>query len=349
MRQRVVIALALCADPALVIADEPTTALDVSVQAHILQLLRDLHRESRVGMLLITHDLGVIAKMADRVAVFYAGRVAEISPVAELFHSPRHPYTRGLINATPMPAEDGAIRLDQISARCPALAQSRPAAPSIHAASRQRRTCRVTVPSLLDDGAATYSCFHPAGKAGCAMNASEFLIIDRVSKVYRRQRGLFERLQKGFRAKTALKAVRAKSASPSIAARPWGLSAKAAAGNRRWRDLSRALMPPTQGRIDFRSAGGPKPRLQMIFQDPYSSLNGCWKIADTSSPNLSSCINLGPDAAPSGRASMSSCNRSGFRAATPKDTRRNAQVARGSASQSPAPWPESRNSSFWTN
>jgi peptide/nickel transport system ATP-binding protein len=161
MRQRVVIALALCADPALVIADEPTTALDVSVQAHILQLLRDLHRESRVGMLLITHDLGVIAKMADRVAVFYAGRVAEIGPVAELFHSPRHPYTRGLINATPMPAEDGAIRLDQIPGAMPGLGAVPAGCAFNPRCFKAEADCRVTVPSLLDDGAATYSCFHP--------------------------------------------------------------------------------------------------------------------------------------------------------------------------------------------
>jgi peptide/nickel transport system ATP-binding protein len=161
MRQRMVIALALCADPALVIADEPTTALDVSVQAHILQLLRDLHRESRVSMLLITHDLGVIAKMADRVAVFYAGRVAEISPVAELFHSPRHPYTRGLINATPMPAAGGAIRLDQIPGAMPGLGAV-PAGCAFHPRCfKAEADCRAAAPPLSSDGSTTYSCFHP--------------------------------------------------------------------------------------------------------------------------------------------------------------------------------------------
>ena len=113
MRQRIVIALALCAEPALVIADEPTTALDVSVQAHILQLLRDLHRDTGAGMLLITHDLGVIAKMADRVAVLYAGRLVEIGPVADILSRPRHPYTQGLMNATP--ASTGhVVRLEPI-------------------------------------------------------------------------------------------------------------------------------------------------------------------------------------------------------------------------------------------
>ena len=155
MRQRVVIALALCADPVLVIADEPTTALDVSVQAHILQLLRDLHREHAMAMMLITHDLGVIAKMADRVAVFYAGRVAEISPVAELFNAPRHPYTKGLINATPMPAADGTMRLDQIPGAMPGLGAVPPGCAFNPRCSKAQADCRAAVPPLLRDNVAT--------------------------------------------------------------------------------------------------------------------------------------------------------------------------------------------------
>jgi oligopeptide/dipeptide ABC transporter ATP-binding protein len=95
------IALALAADPQLVIADEPTTALDVTVQAEILDLLRDLRRQFRVSLLLITHDLGVIAGMADRVAVMYGGRIVEQAPVSTLFESPAHPYTRGLLASIP--------------------------------------------------------------------------------------------------------------------------------------------------------------------------------------------------------------------------------------------------------
>ena len=101
MRQRIVIALALCCGPRLVIADEPTTALDVSVQAHVLGLLRDLHAQSGAALLLITHDLGVMAKMADRIAVLYAGRIVETGSAAQVLGAPRHPYTRGLLRATP--------------------------------------------------------------------------------------------------------------------------------------------------------------------------------------------------------------------------------------------------------
>ena len=101
MRQRIVIALALCAEPELVVADEPTTALDVSIQAQVLQLLRQLCREHATAMLLVTHDMGVIAETADRVAVMYAGRIVEIGPVADVIRNPVHPYTRGLMGAIP--------------------------------------------------------------------------------------------------------------------------------------------------------------------------------------------------------------------------------------------------------
>jgi len=101
LRQRALIALALACNPSLVIADEPTTALDVTIQAQILDLLRDLKRRFGLGLLLITHDLGVVAEMADRVAVMYAGRIVEEAPVRMLFGEPRHPYTRGLLASIP--------------------------------------------------------------------------------------------------------------------------------------------------------------------------------------------------------------------------------------------------------
>ena len=95
MRQRVVIALALAAEPKLIVADEPTTALDVSIQAQIIALLKRLCREHGAAVMLVTHDMGVIAETCDRVAVMYAGRIAEIGPVREVIHRPAHPYTRG--------------------------------------------------------------------------------------------------------------------------------------------------------------------------------------------------------------------------------------------------------------
>ena len=101
LRQRALIALALAGNPTLLIADEPTTALDVTIQAQILDLLRDLKARFQLSLLLITHDLGVVAEMADRVAVMYAGRIVEQAPVRELFRDPRHPYTRGLLGSIP--------------------------------------------------------------------------------------------------------------------------------------------------------------------------------------------------------------------------------------------------------
>jgi peptide/nickel transport system ATP-binding protein len=120
MRQRVVIALALCAEPELIIADEPTTALDVSVQAQIIALLKRLGRDHGTAIMLVTHDMGVIAETADRVAVMYAGRIAEIGPVREVVQNPLHPYAKGLMGAIPSLAGD-TDRLVQIPGSMPRL------------------------------------------------------------------------------------------------------------------------------------------------------------------------------------------------------------------------------------
>ncbi|AXI43971.1 ABC transporter ATP-binding protein [Sulfitobacter sp. SK011] len=120
MRQRVVIALALCANPALVIADEPTTALDVSIQSQILELLRKMCRDHGAAVILVTHDMGVIAETADRVAVMYSGRVVEIGPVERVVKDPRHPYTAGLMQSIPRIGSN-AHRLTQIEGAMPRL------------------------------------------------------------------------------------------------------------------------------------------------------------------------------------------------------------------------------------
>jgi peptide/nickel transport system ATP-binding protein len=119
LRQRALIALALACNPALVIADEPTTALDVTIQAQILDLLRDLRERLGLALLLITHDLGVVAEMADRVAVMYAGRIVEETPVAGLFRNPSHPYTRGLLAS--IPGGTPGSRLQAIQGTMPPL------------------------------------------------------------------------------------------------------------------------------------------------------------------------------------------------------------------------------------
>ena len=120
MRQRVMIAIALSCKPAILIADEPTTALDVTIQAQILDLLKALQTETETGIILITHDLGVVAEMADRVVVMYAGEVVEEAPVKELFNNPRHPYTRSLLNSIPQTHSENE-RLEVIQGMVPSL------------------------------------------------------------------------------------------------------------------------------------------------------------------------------------------------------------------------------------
>ncbi len=126
LRQRVMIAMALVCRPLLLIADEPTTALDVTVQAQILALLADLRQRFGLALLFISHDLGVVAQIADRVAVMYAGRIVEHGPVAEIFRAPAHPYTRGLLRAAPSLAAPSTPRLPTIEGGVPALSELPP-------------------------------------------------------------------------------------------------------------------------------------------------------------------------------------------------------------------------------
>ena len=121
MRQRVVIAMALACKPRILIADEPTTALDVTIQAQILDLILDLQKETKAGIILITHDLGVVAQTADRVAVMYAGEVVEIAPADVLFANPLHPYTRSLLNSIPQDDSVGDEELHVIEGMVPSL------------------------------------------------------------------------------------------------------------------------------------------------------------------------------------------------------------------------------------
>jgi peptide/nickel transport system ATP-binding protein len=167
MRQRVVIALALAAEPKLVIADEPTTALDVSIQAQIISLLKTLCREKKTAVMLVTHDMGVIAETADRVAVMYAGRIAEIGPVAEVIHRPKHPYTVGLMGSIPSMTGE-AERLLQIDGSMPRLTAI-PAGCAFNPRCTQATDrCRRERPDLLAAGATRAACWlHDAtgGKA----------------------------------------------------------------------------------------------------------------------------------------------------------------------------------------
>ena len=158
MRQRVVIALALAAEPRLIVADEPTTALDVSIQAQIIALLKHLAREKGAAVMLVTHDMGVIAETCDRVAVMYAGRIAELGPVHEVIHAPAHPYSRGLMGSIPAMDEDRE-RLLQIDGAMPRLNAIPRGCAFNPRCPRVFERCRVDRPDLLPAGATQAACW----------------------------------------------------------------------------------------------------------------------------------------------------------------------------------------------
>lgn len=158
MRQRVVIALALAAEPRLIVADEPTTALDVSIQAQIIDLLKNLCTSQGASVMLITHDMGVIAEAADRVAVMYAGRIVEIGPVAEVIQRPQHPYTAGLMGSIPS-IDRHSARLVQIDGSMPRL-NAIPSGCAFHPRCPQRMfRCDKERPDLMQAGACQAACW----------------------------------------------------------------------------------------------------------------------------------------------------------------------------------------------
>ncbi len=164
MRQRVVIALALAAEPQLIVADEPTTALDVSIQAQIIQLLKTICKQRGAAVMLITHDMGVIAETCDRVAVMYAGRIAEIGPVHQVINHPAHPYTAGLMACIPDMSQDRE-RLHQIDGAMPRLNAIPPGCAYNPRCEKVFDRCHVDRPDLLSAGPTRAACWlhSPAG------------------------------------------------------------------------------------------------------------------------------------------------------------------------------------------
>ena len=161
MRQRVVIALALAAEPQLIIADEPTTALDVSIQAQIIALLKNLCKERGAAVMLITHDMGVIAETCDRVAVMYAGRIAEIGPVHEVINQPAHPYTVGLMASIPDIAQE-VERLNQIDGAMPRLNAIPTGCAFNPRCPKTAGRCTTERPELASVGPTRAACWHPS-------------------------------------------------------------------------------------------------------------------------------------------------------------------------------------------
>jgi peptide/nickel transport system ATP-binding protein len=169
MRQRVVIALALAGEPELIIADEPTTALDVSVQAQIIALIEQLCLKRRASVLLITHDMGVIARAAHRVAVMYAGRIIETGSASDVVRRPLHPYTRGLMSAIP-PLKTRPRRLTQVGGSMPRLAAIPPGCAFHPRCSEAMPLCRELAPSLQSDNDREVACHLYRGGSGEALH-----------------------------------------------------------------------------------------------------------------------------------------------------------------------------------
>ena len=160
MRQRVMIAMALSCDPELLIADEPTTALDVTIQAQILELIKDLKTRMGTSVILITHDLGVVAGMTDKIIVMYAGKVFEQAPTFELFATPANPYTKGLLKSVPDPAHEDGTELYQIPGLPPDVANLPPGCPFAPRCARAADICRSEYPPFVEINENHWSLCH---------------------------------------------------------------------------------------------------------------------------------------------------------------------------------------------
>lgn len=257
MRQRVVIALALCAEPEVIIADEPTTALDVSIQAQILDLIKKLCREKNVGMLIITHDMGVIADVTDRVAVMYRGNLVEEGTTQKILGDPDHPYTKSLISAVPRPD----VRLDRF-----------PLVEYIEAAEEPKKQLDIST--------------HWLGQARDfgADHDGALLEINDLQMKFIAKDALFRKNRKYF---NAVKGV-------SFDIKPgevFGLVGESGSGKSTVARMISGLYRPAGGTITFagkeltgirseKEMDGFRRQMQMIFQDPYSSLNARMKVMD---------------------------------------------------------------------
>lgn len=157
MRQRIIIAMALLLDPDLIIADEPTTALDVTIQADIMELLLKLCQANKVGLILITHDLGVVSQLTERTLVMYAGRIVEAGKTREIINDPQHPYTQGLINALPQQTLPGQM-LKQIPGAMPVLTDIPPGCPFSPRCAFALAECRSLLPQIMQQGSSEVAC-----------------------------------------------------------------------------------------------------------------------------------------------------------------------------------------------
>ena len=295
LRQRVIIAMGLVCSPKLLIADEPTTALDVTIQAQILDILDNLRRELDMAVLLITHDMGVIAGRTDRVIVMYGGKKAEEAATPELFRSMRHPYTQALLASMPNMENTTKHELSSIAGMPPNLSKVIVACRFAPRCSFATDQCRIEEPQLAVEGNHAYACFHPTSgpkplvvrsreevAAALGEPANELMRVEGLVKEYPIRSGL-------IRHKTgAIQAVSSVSFTLNQG-ETLGLVGESGCGKTTIGRMLVGLEPVTAGTVHFDgklvSAKGHKPSRadrrdrQMMFQDPYSSLDPRMKVA----------------------------------------------------------------------
>ncbi|WP_338552576.1 ABC transporter ATP-binding protein [Paenibacillus sp. KS-LC4] len=304
MLQRAMIAMALACGPELLIADEPTTALDVTIQAQILHLLQELKEEFNMGILLVTHDMGIAAEMADRIIVMYAGQVVEQATAAELFGQPYHPYTRGLLQSITTLDSDRSVKLHSIEGSIPSLSEL-PSGCRFHPrCSYATDSCRSESPPLLALGKRLTACWHAeqlvqseeqrlrdAPKTAswtrlpqeAGLQGENLFEVSGLSKFYPIQRGLLHRSGPQVRAVDNVTFSIKKGET-------FGLVGESGSGKSTLGRVILQLEQATAGSVKFQGrelTGQSSSELrqarrdmQIVFQDPYGSVNPRWRIGD---------------------------------------------------------------------